>query len=385
MKTTRIRLMELAGLSIKEGSDLDVQAYISTWSEATKGMHEFDAKELFVNFLEENKSEIIQAISTELSSPNISGAFAVSKQQFAEKIYKSLTDRYGVNGPNSNLLSRAVVIPITDQGNRTKQFVDSISQPSMQSYMNIKDLPRNPKQQSWYTKASDGNVTGVANIGKMLYYGAEEAREGKKADVASLDGWQELMTYLVNTKAGAEASSWKYDNGGDSPTRKQDYSKFGLKVKDLFDKKGEQAATELASAYAKGFGVIANGTVNGFVEYAKNNPLAKQSPEPAGMDNLVKAEEALQKFKKDPNLKQKFEKYLAGTLEDTATREDLVSDYGDSNMDDTDGFDINSIVRNIITKKKHRNDFGQYFSDFEEEGGSINESIYKQILRIKQK
>jgi hypothetical protein len=53
-------------------------------------------------------------------------------------------------------------------------------------------------------------------------------------------------------------------------------------------------------------------------------------------------------------------------------------------MDDTDGFDINSIVRNIITKKKHREDFGQYFSDFEGESGSINESIYKQILRIKQ-
>ena len=385
MKTTRIRLMELAGLLIKEGSDLDVQAYINTYLEGTKGMEEFDGLDLFVNFLEENKSEIKQAISAELSSPNISGAFAVSKEQIAEKIYKSLTDRYGVNGPNSNLLSRAVVIPNTDQGNRTKQFVDNISQPSMQSYMNIKDLPRNPKQQSWYTKASDGNVTGVANIGTMLYYGAEEAREGKKAFVASLDGWQELMTYLVNTQAGAEASSWKYDNGGGSPTRKQDYSKFGLKVKDLFDKKGEQAATELVSAYASGFGVIANGTINGFVEYAKNNPLAKSSPEPAGMDNLVKAEEALQKFKKDPNLKQKFEKYLAGALEDTATREDLVNDYGDSSMDTGDGFDVNSIVRNIITKKKHQEDFGQYFSDFEGESGSINESIYKQILRIKQK
>jgi len=253
----------------------------------------------------------------------------------------------------------------------------------MQSYMNIKDLPRNPKNQSWYKEASDGNVRGGANIGTMLYYGAQEARDGNKS--IGLDGWQELLTYLVNTQAGAEASSWKYDNGGGSPTRKQDYSKFGLKVKDLFDKKGEQAATELVRAYAKGFGVIANGTINGFAEYAKNNPLAKQSPEPAGMDNLVKAEEALQKFKKDPSLKQKFEEYLASALEDTATREDLVSDYGDSSMDDTDGFDINSIVRNIITKKKHREDFGQYFSDFEEESGSINESIYKQILRIKQK
>ena len=147
MKLTKIRLMELAGLLIKEGSDLDVQAYINTYLEGTKGMEEFDGLELFVNFLEENKSEIKQAISAELSSPNISGAFAVSKEQIAEKIYKSLTDRYGVNGPNSNLLSRAVVIPNTDQGNRTKQFVDNISQPSMQSYMNIKDLPRNQKQQ----------------------------------------------------------------------------------------------------------------------------------------------------------------------------------------------------------------------------------------------
>lgn len=381
MKTTRIRLMELAGLLIKEGSDLDAQAYISTWSEATKGMHEFDAKDLFVRFLQKNKSEIIQAISTELASFNISGVFAVSKQQFAEKIYTNLI-RSGVNGPQ--LLSRAVVIPDTDQGNRTKQFVDGISQPSMQSYIDIKNLPK-PKQQSWYTKASDGNTTGVTNIAGLVYWGADEVKELRIGGVSNLDGWQELMIYLVNTQAGAEASSWKYDNGGNSPTRKQDYNKFGLKVKDLFDKKGEQAATELVRAYAKGFGVIANGTVNGFVEYAKNNPLAKSSPEPAGMDNLVKAEEALQKFKKDPNLKRKFEKYLAGALEDTATREDLVNDYGDSSMDTGDGFDVNSIVRNIITKKKHQEDFGQYFSDFEGESGSINESIYKQILRIKQK
>lgn len=385
MKLTRKRLMEMAGLPIQEGSDLDEQAYLDTWSEATSGLEEFDALKLFVNFLEENKSEIKQAISTELSSPNISGAFAVSKEQIAEKIYKSLTDRYGVNGPNSNLLSRAVVIPNTDQGNRTKQFVDNISQPSMQSYMNIKDIPRNPKQQSWYIKASDGNVTGVANIGTMLYYGAKEAREGKKASIASLDGWQELMIYLVNTQAGSEASSWKYDDGGNSPTRKQDYNEFGLRVKVLFDKKGTQAATELVRAYAKGFGAIVNGTVNGFVEYAKNNPLAKQSKEPIYMDNLGKAEKALQKFKKDPSLKQKFEKYLADTLEDTATREDLVDDYGDSSMDDMDGFDIDSIVNNIITTKKHQEDFGQYFSDFEEESSNINESIYQQMLRIKRR
>lgn len=382
---TKKRLMEIAGLPIQEGSDLDEQAYLDTWSEATSGLEEFDALKLFVNFLEENKSEIKQAISTKLSSPNISGAFAVSKEQIAEKIYKSLTDRYGVNGPNSNLLSRAVVIPNTDQGNRTKQFVDNISQPSMQSYMNIKDIPRNPKQQSWYIKASDGNVTGVANIGTMLYYGAKEAREGKKASVASLDGWQELMIYLVNTQAGGEASSWKYDDGGNSPTRKQDYNEFGLRVKVLFDKKGTQAATELVRAYAKGFGAIVNCTVNGFVEYAKNNPLAKQSKEPIYMDNLGKAKEALQKFKKDPSLKQKFEKYLADTLEDTATREDLVDDYGDSSMDDMDGFDIDSIVNNIITMKKHQEDFGQYFSDFEEESSNINESIYQQMLRIKQR
>jgi len=374
---TRRRLMEIAGLPVNEASNLDVQAYISTWVEATKDMHEFDAMDLFTEFIQQNKSEIVQAISTELASSKISGTFAASKEQFAERVYMNLINS-GVNGPQ--LLSRAVVIPNTDQGNRTKQFVDGLSQPSMQSYINIKNLP-NPKQQSWYVKASDGNTTGVTNIAGLVYWGAKEAKEGRKVSVGSLDGWQELMIYLVNTQAGTEASSWKYDRGGDSPTRKQDYDKFGLKVKDLFDKKGEQAATELVKAYAKGFGVIADITVNDFIEYAKKHSRSPKSPEPFGADTLAKAEEAVQKFKKDAGLKQRFEKHLASTLEDTATREDLIDAYGPGMQEDD--FDIDEIVYNIITKKKYREDLGQYFSDFEEEIGGVNESIYKQILEIK--
>ncbi len=368
--------MEMAGLPVNEDSNLDAQAYISTWVEATKGMHEFDAMDQFIKFIQQNKSEIVQAISTELASSKISGTFAASKEQFAQKIYMNLI-RSGVNGPQ--LLSRAVVIPNTDQGSRTKQFVDGISQPNMQSYISIKDLP-NPKQQSWYLKASDGNTTGVTNIAGLVYWGAKEVREGRDVIVGSLDGWQELMIYLVNTQAGTEASSWKYDNGGDSPTYKQDYAKFGLKVKDLFDKKGEQAATELVRAYAKGFGVIADITINEFVKYAKEHPWSPESPEPVGADNLAKAEEAIQKFKKDAGLKQKFEKHLASTLEDSATREDLIDAYGPGMQEDS--FDIDQIVSNIITKKKYREDFGQYFSDFEEVSSNVSESMYEQLLQV---
>lgn len=374
---TRRRLMEIAGLPVNEASNLDVQAYISTWVEATKDMHEFDGKRLFTEFIQQNKSEIVQAISTELASSKISGTFAASKEQFAQKIYMNLIDS-GVNGPQ--LLSRAVVIPNTDQGNRTKQFVDGLSQPSMQSYITIKDLP-NPKQQSWYVKASDGNTTGVENIAGLVYWGAKEVQEGRDVAVWALDGWQELMIYLVNTQAGTEASSWKYDKGGDSPTHQQDYDKFGLKVKDLFDKKGEQAATELVKAYAKGFGVIADITINEFVEYAKENPRSPESPEPFGADTLAKGNEAVQKFKKDAGLKRRFEKYLANTLEYSDTKEDIIDTYGPGMQEDD--FDIDEIVYNIITKKKYREDLGQFFLDFEEETGGVNESIYKQILEIK--
>ena len=180
-----------------------------------------------------------------------------------------------------------------------------------------------------------------------------------------------LYLYVINTQGGSEASTWELDK--DSAK----YTKWIPEFKKLLDAKGEQAAAELIQAHAAGFDAwVELAMSDDFAKYlAKNPPKGKQK------SVSIDGKQAAKELKKDATLKGEFEKWLVDTLEmGGATREDLIADYGDGmNLDPMD-LDMDDIVSNIINNKKYSDDLGEFFSEYK---GSLNESIFEQITKVK--
>jgi hypothetical protein len=372
--------MEVAGLRSPLNEATDYSAYADRMEKLGEPYEYGDDNSLLKiirEYLKQNSATIKQAIASKLANSKISGELKVSRDEFADAILNSRFSAADAAG------SSAIVSWVNRGSGRetTDELAKILSQPGLKSYAAREVLGKGygedyggllPKDEQWYEYAdkSEEEYNKKVSYMRRLSYQLERTLKALKGDnkVLSLPL---LYLYVINTQGGSEASTWELDK--DSAK----YTKWIPEFKKLLDAKGEQAAAELIQAHAAGF--------DAWVELAMSDDfakyLAKNPPKGRQKSVSIDGKQAAKELKKDATLKGEFEKWLVDTLEmGGATREDLIADYGDGmNLDPMD-LDMDDIVSNIINNKKYSDDLGEFFSEYK---GSLNESIFEQITKVK--